>query len=271
MQIKPSHSRSVYKLVQITDSHLGDQQGDDLLGMDTDASLQAVAALVRQEQPDTDVLLATGDLSNTGSVASYQRFSQHTAGIAPHTFWLPGNHDQLPGMEAAFSQGHSLPRSITLGGWQIILLDSRIPGAVGGNIAAAELALLRSELEGSPDRHVLVCLHHHPVDIDCAWLDTQRVDNADELFALLDDFSQVRGLLWGHIHQQVDRQRNGVKLMATPSSCIQFAPRQETFKLDRLNPGYRWLELHPNGDIVTGVSRTSQHFAIDYDYTGGYE
>lgn len=261
----------VIKLVQITDSHLGQKVGEDLLGMDVDVSLQHVIDLLKQERAGADLLLATGDLSNCGSVPAYQRFASMTAGLAEQVLWLPGNHDDLAAMEQAFTQGEPLPRTLQIGGWKIIMLDSRIPGAVGGRLSGSELSLLERELSQSPGQHVLVCLHHHPVDIDCAWLDQQRVSNADEFFALLDRFDHVRGVLWGHIHQQIDRVRNGVQLMATPSSCIQFAPEQVSFKLDTLNPGYRWLDLHPDGSIKTGVSRISQHFGIDYDYTGGYE
>ena len=271
MQITLDHDQAVVNLVQITDSHLGDRTGDDLLGMDTDASLAQVVSLVKSERSAVDLLLATGDLSNTGSEASYRRFADATQGIAPHTLWLPGNHDELPAMEVAFTEGRALPRSVRVGDWQIIMLDSRIPGAVGGHMGDAELALLRQSLEESRDRHALVCLHHHPVDIGCTWLDGQRVHDAGLLFSVLDDFSHVRGLLWGHIHQQVERERNGVRLMGSPSTCIQFAPGQEDFKLDRLNPGYRWLQLHSDGSIDSGVSRIAQQFDIDYDYTGGYE
>ncbi len=59
--------------------------------------------------------------------------------------------------------------------------------------------------------------------------------------------------------------------MATPSTCFQFAPNEVDFKLDRRNPGYRWLHLLPDGGIDTGVSRVRHRFDIDYDYTGGYE
>lgn len=271
-----NHDRDILTLAQITDSHLGDCVGDTLLGMDVDDSLAQVVALIKQdwpiadESPAVDVLLATGDLSNTGSQQSYRRFAQATEDIARHTLWLPGNHDNLPAMEAAFLRGRSRPRVARAGAWCIVMLDSRIPGAVGGHLAESELTLLRQALEASRGEHVLVCLHHHPVDIGCAWLDGQRVANADALFGVLDDFSQVRGLLWGHIHQQIDIERKGVKLMASPSSCIQFAPGQEDFKLDRLNPGYRWLQLYKDGQIDTGVSRISKRYVIDYDYCGGY-
>lgn len=267
----PETNPTVVRLVQITDSHLGQSVGEDLLGMDVDASLQCVIDLVKQENADADVLLATGDLSNNGSVASYERFAAKTHGLARQVLWLPGNHDDLSAMRSGLTQGNPLPRSLQIGDWTIIMLDSRIPGAVGGRLSASELDLLQAELEASAGGHALVCLHHHPVDINCAWLDQQRVTNADAFFQVLDNFDHVRGVLWGHIHQQIDRERKGVKLMATPSSCIQFAPEQVSFKLDKVNPGYRWLQLHANGDIHTGVSRIAKQFNIDYDYTGGYD
>ncbi|WP_240554913.1 hypothetical protein [Oceanicoccus sagamiensis] len=71
---------------------------------------------------------------------------------------------------------------------------------------------------------------------------------------MIDQFPSVRGILWGHIHQTIDRERNGVKLMATPSTCIQFAPNSPGFKLDRLNPaiaGYHY--------IATAISIPAYH------------
>jgi Icc protein len=90
------------------------------------------------------------------------------------------------------------------------------------------------------------------------WLDTMAVDNAGEFLAVIDRHPQVRGILWGHVHQTFDRQRNGVRLMATPSTCIQFLPGSDDFALDTAAPGYRWLSLHPDGRIETGVERLEE-------------
>jgi Icc protein len=43
--------------------------------------------------------------------------------------------------------------------------------------------------------------------------------------------------------------------MSTPSTCIQFLPRSSNFALDPATPGYRWLDLHPDGHIETAVER----------------
>lgn len=267
----PIDSHPPIKLLQITDTHLGAQAGETLLGLNTDYSLEQVVDLVRQEQPFADLLLATGDISSCGAVSSYQRYRHLTRGLARQTLWLPGNHDTVAAMRDAVGEGSEMAGGATIGNWGIIMLNSKTPGEVGGSLTREELDFLREGLQQSREGHALVCLHHHPVSIGCDWLDQQRVSNADELFSVLDEFTHVKGLLWGHVHQQIDLQRSGVKLMATPSTCIQFAAASTDFKLDRLNPGYRWLDLHENGDIETGVSRvTGVEFNIDYDDSGGY-
>ncbi len=270
MRIERNNTEQPIELVQITDTHLGDQPGEALLGMDTDQSLAHVIDLINQERPSPEMLLATGDLSNCGSPASYERFQAATQHIAPHTLWLPGNHDALPAMKQTMRGDNALSRNIEIGNWQIIMLNSSTPGEVGGSFADDELQFLQHCLETTEAEHTLLCLHHHPVDIGCDWLDGQRVSNADAFFALIDQFPLVRGILWGHIHQTIDRERNGVKLMATPSTCIQFAANSPGFKLARLNPGYRWLSLHDNGTIDTGISRVTVEFDIDYDHSSGY-
>ena len=262
-------SNPTLQLLQITDSHLGEQVGERLLNLDTDESLQAVLDLIASEQADCDLLLATGDLANHASLAAYQRFQGLTKHIAPDVLWLPGNHDDPDLMAQAL--GEPMVKTAHLGNWSIIMLDSTARGEVGGSFSEQELSFLAQQLTAAGDNYVLVCLHHHPIDIGCAWLDEQRVSNADAFFKVLDSSSQVRGVLWGHVHQQIDTQRNGVQLMATPSSCIQFAPNSERFKLDRQNPGYRWLKLHHDGVIETGISRVKGvSFDIQYDNSEGY-
>jgi Icc protein len=93
--------------------------------------------------------------------------------------------------------------------------------------------------------------------------------NPEALFTVLDRFPQVRAVLWGHVHQEFDQLRDGVRLMATPSTCIQFAPNSVDFGLDELAPGYRWLRLHDDGQIETGVSRiASDLFDVDINGAG---
>jgi Icc protein len=262
----------VVRVVQLTDTHLCHCPGGTLLGMDTDHSLQAVIDLVKKERAAVDLLLGTGDLADGGAGPAYERLQQYFDQVTYDNFWLPGNHDSRPKMEAAASSNMRLCKEIRTGLWQILLLDSQVHGQVGGGLGAAELDLLEDALQLAQESglHTLVCLHHQPVVIGCDWLDQQMVSDADAFFAVLDRYPGVRAVLWGHVHQEIDRQRNGVRLLASPSTCVQFAPGSAKFKADDQPPGYRWLELHSDGRIETGVSRVRNvQFVVELD-SGGY-
>lgn len=266
----PSSTRSAAALlVQLTDSHLFAEADGKLLGLATQDSLQRVIELVREEQGDIDLLLATGDLSQDGSAASYQRFRQLTEGLAANARWTPGNHDEAEVMLAVSAGSEYMQPIIDLGAWRVTLLDSAVPGAVLGHFADDQLALLERSLSEAPERHHLICFHHHPVSIGCEWMDPIGLRNADALFAVIDRHPQVRALLWGHVHQNFDQQRGNVRLLASPSTCVQFAPGSEDFQVGSEAPGYRWLRLHDDGRLDTGVSRVSGiTFEIDYSVKG---
>ncbi|MGH8436130.1 MAG: 3',5'-cyclic-AMP phosphodiesterase [Pseudomonas sp.] len=256
-------------LVQLSDSHLFAGAHGKLLGMDTQDSLQRVIERVLEEQPRIDLILASGDLSQDGSLESYVRFRQLTSVISAAARWFPGNHDELPAMRSACVDSDLLEPVVDIGSWRITLLDSSIPGAVPGYLDEQQLNLLVRALSEAPDRHHLICFHHHPVSIGCRWMEPIGLRNPEELFAVLDRFPQVRALLWGHIHQEFDQLRNGVRLLASPSTCVQFAPGSEEFQVDQEAPGYRWLRLHADGQLETGVSRvTGIPFVVDYSVKG---
>jgi len=235
--------------------------------MDTDASLAAVAALIAREQGDCDVLLATGDISNCGSLASYRRFAKQTEALAPQRLWLPGNHDINSAMAEAIAP-QPLLRLLDIGNWRLLLLDSSVDGEPGGQLASAELEFLSEALASCGQRHVLIAMHHPLVDIGCAWLNPQKVANHEQFFTIVQGCDRVRAVLCGHIHQPLDRCHRGLRLLATPSSCVQFAPASDTFRLQRAGPGYRWLTLAADGGIDTGLSRVPNYpfeSAIDFD------
>lgn len=262
----------VVRLVQLTDTHLCELQGGTLLGMDTDHSLQAVIDLVQAQRSSVDLLLGTGDLSDRGARQAYERLQDYFAQFSCDSVWLPGNHDDRGAMESVTRNTMRLCREVRVAGWQILMLDSQVPGEVGGELGEAELAFLDAALlaAGTEGLYTLVCLHHQPVAIGSEWLDEQMVADHAAFFAVLDRYPGVRGVLWGHVHQQIDRQRNGMQLMASPSTCVQFEPGSAGFRADNLAPGYRWLDLHSDGRIESAVSRVENvEFNVELD-SGGY-
>ena len=256
-------------LVQLSDSHLFAEADGTLLGMNTRESLQKVIEQVLRQQPRIDLILATGDISQDGTLESYQQFRQMTAQIAAPARWSPGNHDEPQIMAQAAVQSALLESVVDVGNWRVTLLDSAVPGSVPGYLQDDQLQLLARSLSEAPERHHLVCFHHHPVPVGCAWAEPIGLRNPVAFFVVLDRFPQAGGVLWGHVHQEIDRERNGVRLMASPSTCIQFEPNSEDFKVGEQPPGYRWLRLLPDGRLETGVERvTDFEFTVDYGSNG---
>lgn len=265
-----SQRNDVLKVLQLTDTHLYGPPDARLGGMDTHASLQSVLALAQAQHWPPDLILATGDLSQDGSQEAYERLQTIFESLDVPVYHLPGNHDIPALMQQILAGGDVRTEKHYCGGkWQIILLDSTAPDEVGGHLSDQELDFLDQCLRSYPELYALVCVHHQPVPIGNRWMDEIGLDNPARFFVVLDRYSQTKGVLWGHVHQDFEDERQGVRLLATPSTCIQFKPQTAHFTLDTTLPGYRWLELWPTGQIHTGVCRVERAEPADLE-TQGY-
>ena len=137
-----------------------------------------------------------------------------------------------------------------------------------GSLSASSLKELDQELTHHSQQPTIVALHHPPFQMHSDWLDTSILQNPEELFAVLDHHSQVKLVLFGHVHQEVHRQRHDVTYLGTPSTCIQFEPRSCTFSIDAQKPGFRLLNLYPSGIWDTQVKRVSYSHQLDLAATG---
>ena len=131
-------------IVQITDLHLQPEPTEHYRGFDLAARLQQVLAEVRHRFEQVDLLLLTGDLTHHGEVATYDWLTEQVEGVAAQTCWIPGNHDI-----AEYMTGSLWQRSLSLAGWQVVLLDSTAEpdGHGSGALADSELAALQQQLE----------------------------------------------------------------------------------------------------------------------------
>ena len=240
------------RILQVTDTHLFADPGVILLGVETNTTFSAVLdAGFSVGQPD--VVLLTGDIAQAPDDEVYQRVvleleARHRGPM----MWVAGNHDLSTPFERV-SYAHSV---MELGAWTILGVDTHVDNQTNGHVTADEFRRLERAIDNAQGTHVLVVGHHHPVPIDTAWLDAQRIDNGAELVELMTASGRVRGYVFGHIHQPFDRQVDGVRFLGTPSSCFQFEPGGEKFSVESPSrPGFRWLELAEDGHISTDVRR----------------
>ncbi|MEN9231098.1 MAG: 3',5'-cyclic-AMP phosphodiesterase [Thermostichus sp. DG02_5_bins_236] len=245
-------------LVQISDLHLFAKPHYQLLGVTTETSFLQVQNAILALDPLPDLLLLTGDLSQDGSAASYARLKTHLQTVPIDTYWLAGNHDRLHNMNLELQAKRLfVEKSFSRENWSFILMNSLVPGKDSGYLTDRSLLWLRQELERSEtaQHHVLLALHHPPFSVDSTWLDQSTLQQPERLFQVLDEFSHIRLVLFGHIHQDLRRQRGGVEYFACPSTCIQFRPKSPEFGLEVIPPALRQVWLERDGSFRTQVQR----------------
>lgn len=243
------------RILQLTDCHFPEVRGQVVQGVDPEQSFSRVTATVLDAAERFDLMLLTGDLADQPSAAAYSHLREQLRPLSLHApcYCLPGNHDDPEAMRRFLAGGAiRMDSQIPFTHWEIICLDSSVPGQPGGFLGEREIDRLERAMADHPDKHILVAVHHHPIACGSEWMDTMILSNGERLSAALEAFpGRTRAVVFGHIHQSLDRCVRGVRYLGTPSTCCQFKPYSRTFSLGTLPPGFRWIELHPDGVLIT--------------------
>lgn len=251
---------SFVSIAQLTDLHLFADIDRSLVGIKTESSFQEVLSQVKKTLPQIDLMLLTGDLTQDCSVASYERLAKSLNDFKIHSYCLAGNHDDIPLMKVHLPSTYvHLSRSLDVGKWRILLLNSAVEGAVHGYLSNTELSYLENNLHDYPDRPTLIAFHHPAVNLGSQWIDHICLENQDEFWEICDRHPQIEVVLNGHAHQEFDQiyetPHNSVRCLVTPSTCVQFQPKNHKFQIDSQSAGFRHLRLYPNGIMETEIHR----------------
>jgi 3',5'-cyclic-AMP phosphodiesterase len=245
------------KLLHITDTHILATPEQRLLGVDTAHYFREVVRTAFNTNP-IDAVVMTGDLAQDPCLASYQYIRNIMTAYPAPCVCLPGNHDDMDLMRQLFNtEAIHCQKQVIWEDWQLICLESQIAGKNGGYLADSELAFLAKCLATNP-RFALIAVHHHCLPTHSDWMDTMLITNHNDFLALLGNYPNAKAVIHGHIHQQTDNYVGKVRVLATPSTCFQFAPGSIDFAVDtRRAAGFRLINLYNDGSLTTKVVRLS--------------
>jgi len=242
------------KVLQITDPHILPKPDDTLLGVNTEKYFKRVLQQAHKQHGTFDLILVTGDLAQNPCPAAYQRILANLSNYKTLCLCLPGNHDNALLMRQILNRNLvSSNQQIHFKNWQIICLDSQKPDSQRGLLAKKELDFLNHQLEQETALNTLIAVHHHCISSNSEWMDTMIIENSDALFEIIDRHPQVKAVTTGHIHQLLNKKHGTVLVYGTPATCFQFKPGCHEFTLDDKPPGYRILNLYPDGTIQSKV------------------
>jgi Icc protein len=244
-----------YRLIQVSDCHLPENPEQPYRGVNADSGLGSLLGPISQWRPQG--ILLTGDLSEDASPASYQRLLKALGRLNVPIFALPGNHDEDAVMRQFFPQGPwAGPLQLSAGDWQLVLIKSSREKRIDGVVSPADLEALDTLLREDA-RPALIALHHQPVAIGSPWIDRYMLEQPGPLLQRLESCRQVRGVVWGHVHQVFEGVLGQAHMLSCPSTAANSLSGTERFQPDPAGPACRWLKLHPQGRLESGVLRAA--------------
>jgi len=245
---------TAFRTVQITDPHLHAHKDARMRGVNTCNSLEAVLSRLTDGKRSPDAIVATGDLVQDETRGGYLRFERMLKPLNTPVYCIPGNHDEPVLMQEILNAPpFQYCGEADFGAWRAFFLNSHASNDDGGQLTTEQLEDLDQGLSNCEDRHAIIYLHHHPIDMGSRWLDGVGLRHNRDLLKLVFQHRHVKAVVWGHVHQASDHFRDGVRFLSTPSTCSQFLPNSDDFALDTRPPGYRWIDLYEDGTLDTDV------------------
>jgi 3',5'-cyclic AMP phosphodiesterase CpdA len=214
-------------IAQITDLHAR-PQGRTCYGVvDSNTFLaRAVDALLAQ-RPVPDVVLATGDLTDTGDVEEYKVLRREFARLPMPVYLIPGNHDRREGLRAVFGDLPYLPKEGPLSyviddhRVRLIALDTLIPGEVHGEVGAAQLNWLDRQLATAAGRPTIVFMHHPPFPTGIGHMDVINCSDGSAMAEIVARHGHIERVLCGHHHRPIQIRWAGTIGSVAPSTAHQ--------------------------------------------------
>lgn len=213
-------------IAQITDVHLGFQPGDP--NELNRKRLDSVIAALSVDGRRPDLVLATGDLTEHGTVASYQALRAAFAGLGVPVWPILGNHDLRANFLEVFTEiepdeGY-VQYAFDAGALRFVMCDTLEEGLHGGSFDVSRAAWLDRTLGAARTRPTVVALHHPPLDSGNAWMtEDPQADWIGRLREVVARHPQVVRLVSGHLHRAMLTGFAGTTLSVCPATAPQVA------------------------------------------------
>lgn len=241
--------------VHISDTHIShdpDYQQAELRRAPTPAA-EALVEQINNLPFEPAFVLHTGDVAYDPQPEAYELARDVLGRIRWPVHYLAGNHDSAEMLQQVFLRREVIQPtwhySFEANGVQVVCLDSTGPAEPpSGTVSDEQLAWLRSITEADDPRPLVIGVHHNALATGIPWLDTfMRMANGDALHAaLFPARHRIRGVFYGHIHQNAQTLRDGILYSSVLSSWYQIhawpGQTETVLELDA-NPGFNVVTI----------------------------
>ncbi len=150
---------------------------------------------------DPDVVVVTGDLTDSGLLSQYREARKRLDGLnCKNVVLTSGNHDYRSTGYLLFKQAFRFRRTAMINGTMMIVVGTARPERDEGEIGHRQVVWLQQTLKRYKSKCRVVIMHHHLVQVPDTGPDTiPIIDAGDALRALIGSKADL--VLGGHRHR----------------------------------------------------------------------
>lgn len=235
------------RIALLSDLHLTSDK-KPIWGVDTYANFKKAINKL-STIPRIDCIIVCGDIANDGLVETYTYADYEFQKLGIPTFWCPGNHDNLKNYyDFGYNSFSKLSGIYDVGGFRLISLcsvthDENDPSQnrARGIIKDKDLALLDKNLFES-EIPCIVFLHHPSIEPG-GWLSNKILINRGVLNHVINNHSQVKAVLYGHIHYYMEHIVGSTIYISSPAVGYAFNKDLPKFQIATGEEGFAIIDI----------------------------
>lgn len=228
------------RIIHMSDIHL---VKDGAKIWDTDTKAHFDKALIKISQiKDIDAIFVSGDLSDDGSLWTYQYLDDSFKSLGIPTYCCPGNHDDTEVMMKSYNpKFYKVQECVSIKGWDFYLLNSVVDGMSRGLLPDTKIEYIENIIKHSDTPTVFV-LHHPPIEPG-GWLNRKLLENRNDLNSVLFKYANVKLVLFGHIHYHLNRRIDNIVFSSSSSIGFAFDMNLPKFQIADGNEGFSLIDI----------------------------
>ena len=253
-------TKHLLTFIHISDTHI--HANPDFTGpfvnFSSRKSVQALIDNINSLPFKIDFILHTGDVMNDPDTPeNYAVARDFLAQLKYPVYYIPGNHDRPQWMQSVLLEQQPQPHldyTFEHNGVQFVCLDSHEPNSSVGNLEPEQLMWLDGLCAADDPRPLVVAIHHNVLPTGSHWLDSMTLKQSDTAHGILRKARhRLRGVFFGHIHEQTATTRDGVTYYSVLSGWFQtrtWYGQQQPLHDPNPDPGYHVVTLTEQDTFV---------------------
>ena len=250
------------KFIHVTDPHIV-KPGKTLFGLDVHERLAKCIESINANHADAEFCIWTGDIVHWGDHASYHHFRDAVSALAMPSHLVMGNHDKRESLLDVFPDtpvdaNGFVQYALDVSEGRFLILDTVQAGTHSGELCDARLDWFEAQLEAATDRNVYIFMHHPPMRVGMAGMDSMRLAGVDRFVEAVTGRDNIQHLFCGHLHRPIHGSWRGI-----PFSTLRAT--SHAFKLS-LGPDYELVTTQENPGYAVVLVKDGATVIHDHSY-----